>query len=118
MELSDFTKRIANRESFLLANDTQFLGKLNLNEYDGESIFNKYNNYGSKYSSLSIFNQYGNYGSKYSSLSPFNAYTSTPPAIYFNGQHYGYLTKNKYVGMNVVDPDNLQEWLVFNNLRH
>ncbi len=118
MDTPEFSRRIANRESFLIANDTQFLGKLTLNKYDNESIFNQYGNYGSKYAALSIFNQYGNYGSKYSSLSPYNAYTSTPPTIYLKGIYYGYLSKNKYIGAKIIDPDELLEWLNHNNLRY
>lgn len=47
-----------------------FLGKLNADCYDSESIWNEYGTYGSKYSSKSIWNEYGTYGSEYSSYSP------------------------------------------------
>lgn len=105
-------------ESFLVANDGQYLGKLSSNQYNSESISNPYGSYGSQYSSTSIHNQYSNYGSPYSSLSPFNPYTSTPPAIYLHGQFYGYLSKNPYLGMNVVDPENLLFWLKEKNLNY
>lgn len=58
-----------------------YLGKLNANEYDLESIWNEYGTYGSKYSQYSSFNRYANY----------------PPVIVdINGNFYGYLTVNKY----------------------
>lgn len=111
-------ERIERNESFIVANDGQFLGKLSLNQYDSESIMNKYGSFGSKYSSTSIYNQYSTYGSKYSSLSPFNVYTSTPPIIYLRGQKFGLLTKNKYAGIKRIDPDELGDWMMYNNLRY
>lgn len=82
--------------SVIIAEDGTFLGKIT-NEYDSDSIFNEYGQYGSQYSSKSIWNEYGTYGSKYSSYSPFNSYSSSPPAIYKNGSCIGYLTVNKYI---------------------
>ncbi len=118
MEFQQILAKAQNHESFLLANDGQYLGKLSLNNFDAESISNPYGYYGNQYSATSIFNKYGTYGSQYSSLSPFNPYTSTPPAIYLNGQHIGYLTKNRYLGFNNVDPDQLHDWLRANNLNY
>jgi hypothetical protein len=100
-------QKIQNGESFIVANDGQYLGKLTLNKFDRDSIANEYGNYGSKYSNSSIFNRYCNYGSPYSSLSPYNIFTSTPPVIYLKGRKYGLLTKNKYAGFNSTDPDEL-----------
>lgn len=110
--------KIRNGESFLLANDGQYLGKITLSKYDSESIFNKYSPYGSQYSPTSIFNKYSNYGSKYSSLSPFNRYTSTPPIVYYKGEKIGFLTKNKYLGYgnSNIDPDQFLEWMKFKGI--
>ncbi len=82
--------------SIIVAEDGTYLGKIT-NEYDSESAFNEFGTYGSEFSSESIWNKYGDYGSKYSTYSAFNPYTSTPPKIYKNGTHIGYLTVNKYV---------------------
>ena len=38
MNINDFNNRIARCESFLIASDGQFLGKLSLNRYDIDSI--------------------------------------------------------------------------------
>lgn len=111
MVQSIINQKIDAKESFLLANDGQYLGKLSLNQYDPESVSNTYGSYGSQYSSASIFNSYGNYGSPYSALSPFNSYTGTPPAIYFRGRMIGYLTKNVYKGFNTIDPDSIVYWM-------
>lgn len=116
MNSKEIIEKITRGESFLLANDGQFLGKLSLNRYDSESISYQYGSYGSKYSSTSIFNKYSSYGSKYSSLSPFNQYTSTPPTIYLRGQKLGFLTKNRYLSGQNVDPEELFEWMKRNNL--
>jgi hypothetical protein len=110
------TNKIKDSESFLVANDGQYLGKLSLNRYDSDSIYNIYGLYGNQYSSTSIFNPYSIYGNSYSALSPFNPYTSTPPAIYLKGMFYGYLSKNPYLGPNTLDPHGLQLWVIQNNL--
>ena len=74
-----------------------YLGCLNCNSYDSNSIWNEYGMYGSQYNSNSIWNEYGQYGGAYSLYSPFNEYTQTPPIIVDkNGNSYGYLTANKY----------------------
>ena len=74
-----------------------FLGCLNTNRYDSNSIWNPYGTYGSKYNSKSIWNQYGTYGGEYSSYSPFNPYASNPPVLVDkDGNFYGYFTANRY----------------------
>ena len=39
MNINDFNNRIARCESFLIASDGQFLGKLSLNRYDIILVF-------------------------------------------------------------------------------
>lgn len=46
--------RIRRQESFLLAQDSQFLGMLSSNRYQYDSVMNEYGIYGSKYSTTSI----------------------------------------------------------------
>lgn len=59
-----------------------FLGKLNADCYDSESIWN----------------EYGTYGSEYSSYSPWNEYASTPPVVVDSrGNFYGYMTANEFI---------------------
>ena len=65
------------------AADGTYLGKLNANKYDAESVANPYGKYGSKYSSTSVNNPYSTYGSTYSSQSATNPYTTTPPRVYY-----------------------------------
>jgi len=115
MNINDFKRKVKNGESFILANDGQFLGKLCLNIYDPESILNMYGLYGNPYSATSINNKYSTYGSQYSSLSPFNPYTTTPPAIYLRGMKVGVLSINNYL-MGSVDPRQIQEWMKYNGL--
>jgi len=83
-----------------------YLGKI-ANKYDSKSIFDKYGDYGSKYTSTSIWDKYGDYGSKYSDCSPFDKYASNPPAIVIGDDIVGYLSKNKYAGSYVIDPNDL-----------
>jgi len=93
-------------DPYIEASDGNFLGVINTNRYDPNSIFNVYGLYGSRYSATSIFNKYGTYGSQYSVYSPFNKYTATPPKIIYQNTQVGFLTKNKYL-MNSIDPDKL-----------
>jgi len=74
-----------------------YLGCLNCDSYDSNSIWNEYGTYGSEYSTNSIWNEYGTFGSEYNSYSPWNSYSNTPPAIVDKaGNFYGYLTTNRY----------------------
>jgi len=75
-----------------------YLGCLNCNIYESNSIWNEYGTYGSSYNSESIWNEYGTYGNEYNSSSPWNAYSTNPPGIYDSeGVFYGYLTVNEYM---------------------
>lgn len=81
----------------IIASDGTFLGSLNENKYDSNSIYNEYGKYGSPYNTTSIFNQYGLYGSDYSDKSPFNPYTNNAPGLYDRqGNFYGTLSVNRY----------------------
>jgi len=75
----------------IYAQDGRYLGRLNANPYDPESVANPYGQYGSPYSSNSINNPYGQYGSPYSPNSARNPYTSTPPVVIYRqpGQRLG-----------------------------
>lgn len=46
MNSKELNNRIMASESFLIANDGQYLGKLTLNRYNAESISNDYGSYG------------------------------------------------------------------------
>ncbi len=64
----------------IIAPDGAYLGNLNTNPYDPNSVSNPYGRYGSPYSPDSINNPYGVYGSPYSPNSPNNPYsTGTVP---------------------------------------
>ena len=67
----------------IYAQDGTYLGKLNANRYDPESVSNPYGAYGSRYSPTSIQNPYSTYGSKYSYLSPTNPYATRPPVVLY-----------------------------------
>lgn len=50
----------------IYAPNGQYLGNLNNNRYDPNSIANPYGQYGSRYSPNSVNNPYGQYGNRYS----------------------------------------------------
>ena len=58
----------------IYAPDGTYLGKLNANRFDPESVSNPYGMYGSPYSTKSINNPYGMYGSPYSTQSARNPF--------------------------------------------
>ena len=96
-------------ESFIVASDGTFLGKLNPNIYDPESVFNQYSPYGNQYSPACIFNPYSLYGDQFSITSPFNALSLSPPKIYLKGQFIAYLTINGNLNPR-LDPNQLLRW--------
>lgn len=104
------------QDSYIMAADGTFLGKLTSNSFDSESIFNEFGNYGSKFSTTSIFNEFSSYGGQFSSLSPFNSFTSTPPKIFINGNFWGYLTVNDFVSGQKLNPNRLKDWVIENGL--
>jgi hypothetical protein len=93
--------------AILVAADGTFLGNINNNPFDSDSLANSFGTYGNPFSSLSIWNQFATYGNPFSSYSPYNSFTSTPPEIYIDGLFYGYLTKNAFLPGVTVDPDAL-----------
>lgn len=77
--------------------EMEYLGCLNCDKYDSNSIWNQYGTYGNKYAYNCIWNAYGTYGNEYSDYSPFNQYASKPPVVVDKeGNFYGYLTINSY----------------------
>lgn len=105
--------RAARGESYLEAADGTYLGSLNPNNFDKDSVFNQFGPFGSEFSPTSIFNQFGTYGSQFSQLSPFNQFSKKGPTIYLKGRAIGRLTKNSFVRPR-VDPDDLKDWAVKN----
>jgi hypothetical protein len=106
---SETQARILRHESFIVADDGTYLGSLDPNSFDTDSIFNQFGPYGSQFSQTSIFNQFCPYGGQFSHLSPFNQFTQTPPKVYVNGQFSGYLTVNQLLNPR-VDPKRIREW--------
>src|SRR5688572_24655705 len=79
------------------SNHDVFLGCLNCNATNKNSIWNTYGDFGSEYSNTSIWNQYGKYGGEYSSYSPFNEYATYPPVLVDpDGNFHGYFTSDGY----------------------
>lgn len=106
---SEIQARGSRGESFIEAADGTFLGKLNPNKFDRESIFNKFGPYGNPFSQTSIFNKFSNYGNQFSNLSPFNSFTRTPPKLYVRGKFVAHLTANNMLQPQ-VSPDELLQW--------
>jgi len=93
-------------EAVIVADDEQFLGVINDNSFDSDSIANSFGTYGSPFSSLSIWNEFGTYGSEFSQLSPWNDFTSSPPLIFEGDVFIAYLTTNTFQTPR-IDPNDL-----------
>lgn len=96
-------------DSYIEAQDGTFLGKLNPNHFDPESIFNGFGTYGNKFSQNSLFNKYSPYGSQFSNLSPYNKFSQSPPRLFVKGQFVAFLTVNNMIRPR-IDPDSLFKW--------
>lgn len=110
-DLKESDIRSKQGESYIIANDGQYLGKLTSDEFDNDSLLNEFGPYGSEFSTTSVFNEFSDYGSEFSTLSPFNEFSTTPPKIYVNGQFYGYLTENEFVSGKKIKPKGLKQWI-------
>jgi hypothetical protein len=64
----------SNGSPQIYSQEGRYLGNLNANPYDPNSVSNPYGQYGSPYSPDSINNPYGRYGSPYSPDSANNPY--------------------------------------------
>lgn len=95
--------------SYLEGQDGTYLGSLNPNDLDVESIFSQFGTYGSMFSPTSIFNNFSLYGSTFSAFSAFNPLAIQPPKVILNGETVGFLTKNKNISPH-IDPDTVIDW--------
>lgn len=100
---------IQRQDVFIEAADGTFLGSLNPNKFDTQSIFNNFGPHGSKFAQISIFNNFGRYGGKFSPLSPFNSFSTSSPKIMSGDRMVAYLTANKFKNPR-VDPNEIFEW--------
>ncbi len=66
----------------IVGEDGNYLGKLNNNRFDADSVANPFGRYGSRYSPESINNPYGKYGNPYSTNSTTNPYATQAPKLY------------------------------------
>jgi hypothetical protein len=81
----------------LQSKDGKFLGSLNANPYDPNSVNNPFGRYGSPFSQDSLKNPFGNLGSLSSPASPTNPYASDPPQVRSNdGQYLGDYSNRPY----------------------
>jgi hypothetical protein len=82
-----------------------FLGNLNANPHDPDSIANPYGRYGSRSSPTSINNPYSRYGSPHSPVSARNPYSLSAPRILApNGQFLGRYSANPHAPDSTANP--------------
>jgi hypothetical protein len=65
----------------IISPDGQYLGRLNANRFDPDSVANPYGRYGSRFSPDSINNPFGRWGSPYSPDGVRNPYTIGGPFL-------------------------------------
>ncbi len=89
----------------LVAQDGQFLGVVDNNSFNPNSLANSFGTYGNPFNPLSIWNEFGTYGSEFSSLSPWNPFSTTPPVLIQDGQPVAYVTTNAALSPRVHPND-------------
>lgn len=96
-----------SQSPILISPNGKYLGNLNDNPYDPNSVANPYGRYGSEYSLDSVNNPDSRYGSEYSLESPNNPDATTgAPRIYgADGRYLGRLSKNDYDLDSASNPD-------------
>ncbi len=88
-----------------------FLGCLNCDKFDSNSIWNTTGYYGSKFNKYSIWNKFDDFGGEYGEHSPFNHYSLTPPQLKDSeGNFYGYFTANTSLPTR-ANSDGVKEFL-------
>lgn len=94
--------------AILVSYDGEFLGNINDNAFDSDSLANDFGTYGNTFGSLSIWNEFGTFGNEFSSSSPWNEFTTTPPAIFVGDEFFACLTANEFAcGGDVVHPNTI-----------
>ncbi len=99
----------ANAQTIIMGGDGSYLGLVSSDQYNQESICNRYGDYGSPYQANSIFNKYGTYGGEYSQLGAYNKQAGRPPAVVENGEVVLLISKDTSLRPELrVDPDILR----------
>jgi hypothetical protein len=93
--------------TIVVAHDGTFLGVVDNNAYNSDSICNQYGQYGSPYG-IGIFNKYGTNGGEYSRIGAYNESAQRPPLLIKDGQAVALVTKNPNFESR-IDPDFLQQ---------
>ena len=114
---ADMGRRIERRQSFLIAADGRFLGRVAAPEHP-ESLLNPLGRYGGGQSETSILNYQGRYGSTDSPLSARNPKATAPPLLFVAGEFWGLVSANTVLGPRVISPDRfwrtlLRDWKSF-----
>lgn len=78
-------------------NSEVFLGCLNCDKFDKESIWNTMGDFGSVFGQFSIWNKFREYGGQMGNYSPFNQFSKKPPILVdSNGNKYGYFSVDSF----------------------
>ncbi len=104
-------------EAEVWAADGTFLGIINDNPYDYDSLANPEGPYGDRWSPRSIWNHECPYGAFYSALSAWDPDSWTPPRIYRGERFVAYLTMNPDLYPRVT-PLWLARWLRLYDYEH
>jgi hypothetical protein len=79
--LVTFAAVVHAQAPIIIGPNGQFLGTMNANPYDPNSVANPYGRFGSRFSPDSINNPYGQWGSPYSPNSVTNPFSTRGPRV-------------------------------------
>jgi hypothetical protein len=99
-----FTTPVLAQSLQLFSQDGTYLGNLNDNRYDPNSVSNPYGRYGNRFSPDSINNPYGPYGSRYSTDSVNSRYGTGIQIRTEDGRYLGNFNANRYDSDSVANP--------------
>jgi len=95
----------------LVGGDRVFLGTINANQFDSDSIVNSFGDHGSEFGSRSVFNRFSKYGDSVSNLSAFCSLASEPPRLFVGDRFVAYVTRNSIM-IPAIDPLQLKAFLI------
>ncbi len=91
----------------IMGYDNTFLGVVDNNAYNNDSICNQFGNYGSEFADT-IFNKFGTYGGEHSPNGAYNPNAQKPPILIDeSGNFVGFVSKNRRLPQR-YDPDILR----------
>jgi hypothetical protein len=97
-------KALADIPLIVFSADGAFLGEVSDDNFNDNSICNRFGKYGDRFSNMSMLNRFSDYGDQFSDISAYNPNAQSPPALIQDRQIVAFITKNRRI-TGGIDPD-------------